>query len=595
MARTGLGVGLLLAVAAFGAACVPQVPRPIEPSQASLSLHGFFGDETFIDVLEKFLLPGQDSPLPGGWEGRLPLLGYPHKHSPWYLDKKKGGQDEDHDYGLESSTLAFFSGHGDKIKGWWVPDPPREERVPLNLVRAGDGSLRYFWLYSCGVLAHGPKAVKNAPNYSAPQCFRPGVGHADVFDRWSPAIGPGMRMVCGGSTSLGQTGVGEIWNYLLEAEASVADAWILGLNDPEEISVCLARGGKDPASSALADRTLETDAVPQVQKGWLHFQYSVDCKIKPNSFPLHVICNKPSPCDDPDKPLKSGPPLPDQEALPTTVPSVEVVGQKPGGFLASAPANKSLPLGFLQLAGHESLKYHPKSGAIVLIKGHDKVDRYNELASCDAESEWIVQPSALLKQADVDLGALAADSIRPGTLGPLAGFSSVVLEMRVESRPDDGSEPRQCTARSLFLLLRRSVPVGPNTYPVFGPAIAFELQRQGDGDPSLASFSAPHLDLSLKEDSIPLKPLRKAVREAHRALQLNSLEYPLKNARATFGYERAPLRCQQEFLRPTYEIRFFPSKAARPDRPTVTVRRDARLNPSDVSWKCQGWGDFPPP
>lgn len=596
MANTRHGLGALLVLTILGIAWVAQNPPAgtEAPTTAIVTLRGFFGDETFLTLLDNFLAPNTGSPLPSDWRGQIPLRGYQQNHKPWYIDTKEGGQDEDHRYGLERSSLAFFVGHGEGIEGWSVPNPPYDEHVPLDLVHVGDGGLRYFWLYSCGVLAHGPEVVKNALNYSAPQCFMPGKKHADVFSRWKPAFNSNMRMVCGGSTLLGQTGVHEIWNYLLEAETSVADAWILGLDGPEETPVCLARGGKDPISSALTDRTLEPDAVRQ--NDWLHYQYPVRCTVRPEASSLHVTCNTPSRCDNSDEPLEPASLIPKQGALPTTVPPVAVDREEAGAFFTS-PAGRSLPLGFRQFLGHTNLKYHPQSGAIVSIKDRDSVIQYNKLTSCDAESQWTIRPSVLLEQAGIEPDPLMAAFAGSGDIGLLENFSATALEMRVESRRDDNSEPVQCAARSLFLLLHRKVFVGPKVYPVLGPALAFEIHRQGgEGRSKLASLSAPPFGVSVGNATpITLKPLDTVIREAHQALQLNSAEYPIENARGTFGYERAPLRCQQQLLRPTYEIRFFPSDAAQPERPTVTVRRDARLAPLDEGWTCQGWGDFPPP
>jgi hypothetical protein len=263
---------------------------------------------------------------------------------------------------------------------------------------------------------------------------------------------------------------------------------------------------------------------------------------------------------------------------------------------APAVTAADLPLGFVRLAGHAAWKYHPDSGAVVLIKGRDQ---YSQPIPCDKETEWTVQPSVLLAQTGLDLKILASESAPLGAGRRLADFTFTAMEMRVESRPD-GAASGSCAVRSLFLLLHSKVDVGPpnhsKSYPVFGPAVAFELQRQGNEEPVLASFSAPRRNLTVMPDKKEsLKTESTVINEAHEALQLNAEEYPVERARAIFGYEEAPLRCLQSSLRPTYEIQFFPSPEAAHERPTIIVRRDARMDPHDESWECRGWGAFPPP
>jgi hypothetical protein len=585
MNRNETKVSLLCIAALVGGSCIirpphsrPQANQPAD--QPAISLHGFLGEDGFVSLARMLLPPtAEESPLPGSWARDIPALNYRNSQRPLYVD---GLDDDNPQLGIESSTLTFFAGHGQDIDEWLVP--PNDEVVSLGSVHVGDVSLRYFWLYSCQVLAHGPMKIEGGRNYSAPQCFHPGRGDADVFGRWTRAFASKMRMVCGGSTNLGHSDVGEIWNYLLEAETSVADAWILGLANPKEAPVCLARGGRDRLSSALSDRTLHPEGVPQPD--WMHLQYPIRCEVERNGPTLRVICNKSAICGASSEP----PPSLEPAVLPETAPLVTAT-------ILQAPSftDNKRSLGFVRLAGHEGWKFHPDSGAVVLAKGRDQ---YSQELPCASETEWTFQPTELLQRTGLDLQVLATDSAAPAAGKRLADLEITALEMRVESRRD-GAESGSCAVRSLFLLLHSKVDVGPAShpisYPVFGPAIALELQRRGDEEPVLASFSAPRRNLTVKPAKVSLKPVLAVINEAHQELQLNSDEYPVGNARATFGYEEAPLRCQQQSLRPTYEIQFFPTPKAALDRPTVIVRRDARLDSHDASWKCQVWGEFPPP
>lgn len=559
-----------------------------------VTLHGFFGDKTFKSRLYELLpQPGSGSPLPKSWVRGIPIEDYHEPHRPLYIDRRfTGGDDSRRPYGLEASTLAFYAGHGD-TDYWFVPDST-PNRVPLSKVRVGDGALRYFWLYSCHVMAHGPRLDGD---YPAPQCFIPGMGHADLFEnkRWGNALTSNSRMACGGSTFLGYTNVEEIWNYLLEEQTSVADAFILGLAHSKQVPVCLARGGPDQASSALADRTLYPEKVDH--EGWLHLQYPINCNVSntPNSTMLRVRCNQltvPTTVGEPIVCGASAEPLLPKPDEPSPVPLPKV---KTRSLPAPGPTTVSLALGFVRMAGHDAWKYQPDSGGFVFVKSREVPDRYNPLDSCNQETEWTVHPTELLAKPGLDSQVLPSD--------PFTNFSFTAYEMRVESRRD-GAGQGKCAVRSLFLLRHSSIDFGtakaPKRYPIFGPPAVFELQRQGNGDPVLASFSSPRRKLEVVAGETldarsPLKTVPFAIKEAYEELQLKAEEYPIENARAILGYEEAPLRCRQQYLRPTYEIRFFPTAAARPNRPTVTMRRDARLNPSDESWKCKEWGNFPPP
>jgi hypothetical protein len=517
----------------------------------------------------------------------MPILSYTGHQRSLYIDPKvqNGGQDNLPEFGLESSTLAFYAGHGHEqdgqIDGWDVPDP---DWVPLRLVHIGDDNLRYFWLYSCRVMAHGP-LMAISKDYSAPQCFKPGRRDGDVFTRWVDSLGPFMRMVCGGSTRLGSTTAGEIWNFLLEDQTSVADAWVLALKDTRQIPACLARGGPDPGSSALADRTLVPDGVPQ--EGCLHFQYPVTCSVGSFGSTWQVKCGGPDSCDVSKQ-------APGHEPETATEPSRRAVSDLP--VVTSQPrpsadfedrSDTRLPLGFVPLPKHAHWKFQPKSGAEVLVKASP--DRYSLLQSCDQETTWSFKPEELIERTGVDLGSHMSAPEVTALDQSSAELSVTALEMRVESRLDRTSCGR-CASRSLFLLLRSKIHAGNATYPVFGPPALFEFQRI-NGVPALIAVSTPRRDLKVERMTVPVKAAGVVIAEAHRELQLKISEYPIANARATLGYEAAPLRCLQESLRPTYEVRFFPSEAAQHDRPTVIVRRDARLHRDAADWKCDSWGE----
>lgn len=565
-------------------------------SENTLSLHGFYNG-SFLSVANRLLRdPVTTTLLPSTWLGSIPSLPNDESHRIWYIDKDLHGKDNDPLYGIESSTLAFFAGDGNDIYGWYVPNPQEVDWVPIKAVRVGDKDLRYLWLYSCRVLAHGPKGGSGRPNYSTPQSYQSSLGQnqADVFISWTPAFGPNMRMVCGGSTNLGHRGVEDIWSYLLATGTSVPDAWILGLANPKEVPACLARGdNKDPASSALKDRTLLADEAEEKQEKWLHFQYSVECDVTldQDHETLRVGCPK-------STRATLGQPAYQKlnSSISTLAPLV-----KSSPLQTPSVTSRELPLGFVEveIEGSKNWKYHPKSGSVVLVKSRDFIDRYIPLKECDSPNPWTIRPKRILAQTGVNLKIIATDPAEPNNAPHLSDFSFSAYEMRVESRKDFDPRSRRCTARSLFLFLHKLSPVqfaGQQTPPpIFGPAVTFELQRQAEEEPVLASFSAPRQSLSVALAEAEPIDEDAAKQRAYDALGLNPQEYPLKNAQATFGYEQAPLHCHQTYLRPTFEIQFPPAEAVKDNRPTVTVRVDARTNPPEQSWECSGWGDFPPP
>jgi hypothetical protein len=539
-----------------------------------VSLHGFFGSRDDLgQVRELIPLPGATTPLPTCWNRNVPLETFGGQHRPLYLDpsliRSGTGADDQCPKGLECSTLAFYTGHG-TINSWNVPN----NQVLLSQVKAGDGLLRYFWLYSCNVLAHGPQIHGD---YPLPQRFR--CGDADVFQRWTPAFGPHLRMVCGGSTQLGFAHVGEVWNYLLEEEKPVSEAFVLGVAQPGQVPACLARGGSNPDSPALADRTLLPGGVENAGPKWLHFQYSVACKVVRSGSTLSVQCGEP--------PTPSNwSPAPEIETLPR----VTTVALPP----PVPPVAGRLPLGFVPLPGGAS-KYHPDSGAVVLIKSDDQ---YTPLDPCDQVTTWTVNPPALLAQKGLKPGLLPFSSPNTDSTRKFSDEKITALELRVESRQDRAPvEDRKCWGRSLFVRFDSEVDIGTKRLPIFGPAIILEISRGENME--LASFSAPQRELAVLANQLSqdhrIKPSKAVIREARQELRLDPETYPVRSAQAILGYEEAPLRCLQAFLRPTYEIRFVPTAAAAPNYPTVIVRRDARINPHDEGWTCQGWGDFPPP
>jgi hypothetical protein len=533
----------------------------------SVSLHGYFGKASNLKEVKSLLLDAGDTslPLPPCWERGVPTENYTGPHKLLFIDKDRGGKDTLETYGLETSTLAFYVGEGSPNQ-WRASS----NFVPLDRVKAGDGLLRYLWLYSCNVLAHGPKVNSD---YPLPQAFKPGgTSQEDVFHRWtkSQSFGPHLRMICGGSTRLGFAGIPAIWNHLFEEKRALADAFILGASYPSQVPACLARGGPNPKSSALTDRTLLTDGFKPDDSNWLHFQYAVNCKAVGDGS--RVSCGETSTASNEPRTLKvlSLPRLA-TEALPPPI-------QPDGG---------SEPLGFLPLPRRgpfiREFEYNRDSGAVVIIKIRPQ---YTLLTQCNEVKIW-----------DLSRYMNLAEAISPQpnfvpTVGGSVRLSrqATALEMRVESRQIDALlGVRKCWRHGLFVRIENKIKIDDQTeLPVFGSAMTLQIPQPGE--PQIASLSTPRRKLNVEGPPHKIQEAETAISKAHQELHLDPETYPERAAKAILGYEEAPLRCKQEFLRPTYEILFPPN---RPDYPTVIVRRDARdsTDKSGSSWECREWND----
>lgn len=560
---------------AAGLWVVLVVPVASSLDGQSLDIWGFYGDVGHQTLLTDEVLFKR--PLPAAWKPAIPLANYTQPHRPLYLDGYLAGatmgQDTTAGFGLERPALAFYAGHG-KPESFSTPDLDENE-VFVDGVRAGDLDLRYFWLHSCNVLAHGAEQANR--DYGRPDlaALASGASSQNVFDRWRSAVGSGLRLVCGGSTNIGYVHAGEVWDYLLTRGTTVADAWVLGLQQPEQVPVCLAAGGPAPADSPLGDRTLLTEARPPEDTTRaetalpLHLQLPVACEVRLDGDQIKAICGGPS----------APPPAATPQALVGRLPLlVPRLCPPPPNWSVGPP----LPDGFVELSSPagRSWKYHPGSAALILRKRND----FYEPLACGAQHTWSVDLEGLLRGVGVE----------PDQLGIRTAQLPTALEMRTETSAD-GGVTRSCTTRSLFLTFPVDKEIDATAYPVFGPTQLIEIQEQTSGT-AVASLSAlcrrdykptVMVDLITPADAIL------TVRRNFGGGLVPAAIYPDAKVIWRLGYEQAPERCAQAFLRPTYELRFQPTQAG---WPTVVSRVDARDSPPPVSDRdCSEWGPFPPP
>jgi hypothetical protein len=173
---------------------------------------------------------------------------------------------------LGGSDLLFYLGHGTDTSFDSLEGTIELAHFYAGGASARDSSLRYFWQCSCNTFAHGPKCptlLSGVPlppddfvvqdDYGCPDSFGtspPRAKDRNAFADWGPRLGDEVRMACG-SSSLARCwrlDAEEIWDNYNTKRFDVADSFIAGLHPWYFLRpVCLARGGKDPVSSALYD------------------------------------------------------------------------------------------------------------------------------------------------------------------------------------------------------------------------------------------------------------------------------------------------------------------------------------------------------
>ena len=202
---------------------------------------------------------------------------------------------------MDQHTIGFYVGHGDPAgfsleAGSGITVPLSISNLPAlgQCDNVSQGQLRYLILSSCQTLAHGPNSNLNGSLYS-----RPGEWQYDsagdtpdmrsIYARWGPALGNGLRMVCGASTDLTANKALGIWGLYGLPNKSVADAIVGSLSGQNDVAICLAKGGSDFADSPLMqDMNFKTesndDDDDDVNDARYHLQYS-----KPFTYPYQPV------------------------------------------------------------------------------------------------------------------------------------------------------------------------------------------------------------------------------------------------------------------------------------------------------------------
>jgi hypothetical protein len=175
------------------------------------------------------------------------------------------GKDDRSPYGLDSPSMVFLATHGAPT-GWGVPGGGFVS-LKKKQVRVGDENLRYLWMCSCHVLAHGRPVAADGGDYTAPATFTGGKDrreHRNAYARWKAALGPDLRLVCGGSGEVcanRQQSTDQIWDRYGNHDWQIADSFIDGLLAARSgVALCMTRGGAQPVDTPLYDQTFTRDA-----------------------------------------------------------------------------------------------------------------------------------------------------------------------------------------------------------------------------------------------------------------------------------------------------------------------------------------------
>jgi hypothetical protein len=431
----------------------------------------------------------------------------------------KDGSDTDPQNGMEVGHLSFYGGHGTSASMTVFPDP---KDVFLRDTSLGDLRTRYWWMFSCNVMAHGPicttpnsdrrkpqcrggLSLTTASDFLAPQDFQKDDDNA--FAGWGkPESGPSpriplnanLRMACGGSTRLGGYSsfpTASIWHYKLMTQLAVADSFLLGLARGYQVPLCMTRGWAEAEATPLYDQDFTPDKNAAPDGDHLFMEYPVHLD-PPFAEVEDVIANEGGFAGSPPRSDRAqGPPpaLPVLDLEPTPLPEWlgKLVpdrlprlsyGYRGGGadllFAAAEEKFHELLPPWLRdpgvLPGDVCLKIQPQSGAVTIA--------WIPQGDAAGDAAPIAVREHLL--SSVDLASVLASVGLAGEqwIGPAAGIRDVerllpeieVLKMNVDGAktaraistdfaPSDIDRRTKC----LFIRLKPWLKVNGTPVPVF--------------------------------------------------------------------------------------------------------------------------------
>jgi len=406
------------------------------------------------------------------------------------------GQDDIAPQGLDGAyQVLFYAGEGNpgsfQARG-------ATKYVGLERFSLGDGGVRYLFMLSCNLFAHGPRATHGAKDFSVPQSFDPLLVksnkpfsdpdyEADVFNRWGKNYGgpqrfrsplhPSLRLACGGSTKIGGNVANPtdlFWYYFSKMGLGPADAFLLGLYNPviPTVPLCISRGDSYRASG-LADATFVKKPLVDDPAGELPRSIYIEYPVPGDAQdPLVLALRSRSPHDEPQAEVEQeaeAPPLPVLDVRPALIPP----------FLVDA------------------LLVEPAFGPSVLK---------HTIVNSQLDEYGFYGGSA--KALGIDLGVLnpfppvffRKDHLcverHPGSGSLLFSWRPIVLKEDDGPIPPTTAEGLKAISNSLFARLLAKLPPAPETdgRPEIVPGDPIAIQMKIDGAP--------------KEQSLPDESLR---------------------------------------------------------------------------------------
>lgn len=457
--------------------------------------------------------------------------------------------------GIDTTMLFFHVGHGEESSNasfstaahlylYGQPDHYAHTQFMKlgNCESCNEGMLRYFWQCACQVFAHGPQKTPGHPDYFRPEDYdgsNDNVAMRNVYARWGPALGTGLRMACGVSTLAycDKDVASAIWTYYREDEKNfdVADAFIMGMHSVrpyEVIPLCIASGGSFKNNSPLIKDTRFTnlpndEPVPRTN---LYIQ-----------FPQGFQSNKPY--------IIIVPPLPPRVAdifrlkIPRRLPPIDRIEfkvpkppQPDPHIMISTKPDADFGL---------SVKVRPVSGA-VYFSGKLKFDPKTPILS---EAAYIDRAAKFM--GHFGLSETSADAP--------SGIRMMLQSTSLESKGKTISHAQ----KNVIVTFKRHIVVEGKPVTVLGDGGEMQVQMNNDGSIINASKVWREIDGIVKK--APVKPYGEAYKEAIQFLK-DSEAYHLTHW--TWGYKELSGSVKQEEMRIVYRFYFVPKKQGAPYSPT---------------------------
>lgn len=428
--------------------------------------------------------------------------------------------------GVDQGMLFFYAGHGSPDSWDTLGDRARHRYLKLGNGPVG-GNLRYYWMCSCEVFAHGPKDCGGGKlHFGCPEEYdgRPDhPEHRNVYERWGPSISPELRMSCGASTEAWchENQMNQIWYRYNIMGLDVADSFIQGLYvlNPAVVPLCITFGGEDVTDTPLYDEIF-TNLENASGTSHLHIQYREEFA----SLPL---------ADEMALPARA--PLLILEAMP--LPAAfegRTWDEGPQWQVAAAP-------------GGLEARIHQSSGAI-FMKGERRPTAIEPTLS---ESEYLkMARSFIQEQGWTDSEFQLARGFR----------------MMLDSATKTG-QPGVSLQKNVNLIWRRRIAVDGISAPVLGAGGEILIQMNNDGTVARAAKVGRRVAGVQRE--APLKTFDDAFTEALE--QIEDLDaYVLEGWE--WGYKEEAGNVEQREMGIMFQFTFRPeSEQDKQDYPPRTI------------------------